>query len=152
MNTLPTPRRHSTCFIHLLGAAAVVAGAATCSWGRPCTVAAAARSTMEDPTPPTWDVYLLFILRLLYEFYGGDEGLDADLPPEVAMQVISDQYAEHGTPTMTAAEKAETMFIIEKCYGYILDGPYAEDPDFQAFLATLRDMYADLGGDPDALH
>jgi hypothetical protein len=141
MNTVPVSRHTAAKF--LVGIAVLCTAATTTTSGGSTVLSTSIVAHSEDP--PTWDVYLLFLLRLLYELYGGDDGdMGPNVGPLAAMAMIEDRYIAFGTPSFSTMERADARSLIEDCRKCIESGPYAMEPEYREFVATLEEMDADL--------
>jgi hypothetical protein len=95
--------------------------------------------------PASWDVFFLFLLRVLHGLFGGDT---SDIPDGMdtlaAMQVVSTHYSAQGVPPATLLGKLQARAMILQCRTYILTSPHANESPYQAFLEVLTKMDSDV--------
>ncbi len=102
--------------------------------------------------PLTWDIYLLFLLRILHDLYGGDPAqIESGMDPVTAMGIVTDHYHCCGTPPPSLLGQLQARSTIVECSGYIRASSNASEPAYIDFLGVLNEMYIDVGGAPATL-
>jgi hypothetical protein len=124
----------------------VVAILCTAGFGKPLESAApVTREASLRPEPASWDAFLLFLLRILHDLYGGDPSeISEGMPPVAAMQIVSTHYSNQGVPPTSLLGKIQARTTILLCKAHILASSLAEDPPFESFLEVLAIMYSDV--------
>jgi hypothetical protein len=134
-------------------AAAVTLGGLGVAGGR--AVASEASRATAQAAVDEWDDLMITLIDLLLEI------LRQNPPPKLRLNgtvaewaaELNKAYSMNGIPeNLTEAEVGAAMGVIEALAEGLGNAPATFDPALRAeTMATLREMYADLGGDPEEL-
>jgi hypothetical protein len=102
-------------------------------------------SAAQFTEPVGWDVYFLFLLRILMGLFGGNpESIFESMDPLDAMEVVSSHYTNQGVPPTTLLGRLLAQTTILTCKTHILSSSRSTDPSYQAFVEVLDQMYDDV--------
>ncbi len=155
MNTIACPRSlPNRSFSRPVLAFGLVTTALLCGWTGPTPGTTPDRPTLSQRSEPlTWDIYLLFLLRVLHQMYGGDESeISSITDPVQAMAMVTAQAASCGDGPVGLVEQLNRQAATQECGLYIEAGPHAAETPYLDFLDTLRSLYIRAGGDPGTFH
>lgn len=137
-----------------------------------CLVPATASASMAEANPPDnqssapvwtgatppedeqWQHLMGWYLLWLYETMGGDPGLLDDENIAECSEGVVDYYTKDGLPTnMSEPLRLNFRSAIETTALLVQLAPAGELSPAQAIIimTVLREMYSDVGGDPDTL-